>query len=154
MSYRIELLAGHDRAAFTSSSDALDRYFREQVTQDVRRRLATCSVAVNEHGDVAGYYTVCATSVVPESLPPAWAKKLPRYSSIPAVLLGRLAVSSQYQGRGLGAAMVVDACERAARSEVTGYGMLVDAKDETAAAFYEHLGFERLGATRHLIRRL
>jgi GNAT superfamily N-acetyltransferase len=154
VSYRIEPLAGHDRAGFASGSDVLDRYFREQVTQDVRRRLAKCFVAVDDSGAVAGYYTICATSVAPEALPPARAKKLPRYSSISAVLLGRLAVSSKHRGKGLGAALVVNACERATRSEIIGYAMLVDAKDEAAARFYEHLGFERLGVTRRLIRRL
>lgn len=32
--------------------------------------------------------------------------------------------------------------------------MLVDAKDEHAVRFYEHLGFERLSTARRLIRRL
>jgi GNAT superfamily N-acetyltransferase len=154
VSYRIEPLAGHDRAGFASGSDALDRYFREQVTQDIRRRLARCFVAVEKDAEIAGYYTICATSVAPETLPPSRMKKLPRYSSIPAVLLGRLAISSKHQGKGLGAALVVDACERAARSELAAYAMLVDAIDESAARFYEHLGFERLSDPHRLFRPL
>ena len=154
MNYRIEPLAAHDRNGFASGSEALDRYFREVATQDIRRRIAKCFVAVDENGIVAGYYTICATSVGPGGLPPARAKKLPRYPAIPAVLLGRLAVSSKHQGKQLGAALVVDACERAARSDIAALLMLVDAKDEAAARFYDHLGFERLGNGRRLIRRL
>ena len=154
MNYRIEALAAHDRNGFASGSEALDRYFREVVTQDIRRRIAKCFVAVDENEIVAGYYTICATSVGLGELPPARAKKLPRYPAIPAVLLGRLAVSSKHQGKQLGAVLVVDACERAARSDIAALLMLVDAKDEAAARFYDHLGFERLGNGRRLIRRL
>jgi len=154
VNYRIEPLAAHDRHGFASGSEALDRYFREAVTQDIRRRIAKCFVAVDENEIVAGYYTICATSVGLRELPPARAKKLPRYPAIPAVLLGRLAVSSKHQGKQLGAVLVVDACERAARSDIAALLMLVDAKDEAAARFYDHLGFERLGNGRRLIRRL
>jgi predicted N-acetyltransferase YhbS len=154
VSYRIEPLAAHDRNGFASGSEALDRYFREVVTQDIRRRIAKCFVAVDENESVAGYYTICATSVMLGELSPARAKKLPRYPAIPAVLLGRLAVSSKHQGKRLGAALVVDACQRAARSDIAALLMLVDAKDEAAARFYDHLGFERLGNGRRLIRRL
>jgi len=154
VNYRIEPLAAHDRNGFASGSEALDRYFREMVTQDIRRRIAKCFVDVDENEIVAGYYTICATSLGPGELPPARAKKLPRYPAIPAVLLGRLAVSLKRQGKRLGAALVVDACERAARSDIAALLMLVDAKDEAAARFYDHLGFERLGNGRRLIRRL
>ena len=153
MTYRIEPLAGHDRAGFTSGSAALDRYFREQVTQDARRRVANCFVAVDADGDVTGYYTICVTALSPEALRLARAKKLSRYDSVPAVLLGRLAVAKEHRGQGLGAALVFDACQRTTRSEIAAYGVLVEAKDENTTRFYEHLGFERLSAGRRLIRR-
>ena len=35
-----QLEAKHDRTAFHSDSDPLNRYLREQATQDVRRRVA------------------------------------------------------------------------------------------------------------------
>src|SRR5207244_6568625 len=131
-------------------SEALDRYFREMVTQDIRRRIAKCFVAVDENESVAGYYTICATSVGLGELPPARAKKLPRYPAIPAVLLGRLAISSEHQGKQLGALLIVYACERAARSDIAALLILVDANDESAARFYAHLGFERSGYDRRL----
>ena len=143
--YRIELLDAHDRSAFVSGSDALDRYLREQAKQDMRRRVASCFVAVDNDGIIAGYYTIAATSLILDKLSPERAKRLPRYPSIPAVLLGRLAVAQAHQGKRLGGALVADALLRATRAEVMAYAMVVDAKDEQAANFYEHLGFERLG---------
>jgi GNAT superfamily N-acetyltransferase len=154
VTYRIERLAGHGRAGFASCSDALDRYFREQVSQDVRRKVASCFVAVDAGGAVVGYYTLASAAVPLTGLPPEQTKKLPHYPDVPAVLLGRLAIAKSEQGRGLGAMLVADALLRASRSEIAAYAMLVDAKDENAAGFYEHLGFERLSAGRRLIRRL
>jgi len=153
--YRIEPLAGHDRTAFVSGSESLDRYFRERVGQDVRRRMASCFVAVGAREDVAGFYTIAASSVSLEAVAPQRAVRLPRYPQIPAILLGRLAVAKAHQGKHLGAALVADALMRASSSEVAAHLVIVDAKDERAARFYEHLEFERLaGGSLRLIRAL
>ena len=153
--YRIELLGAHDRSAFVSGSDALDRYIREQAKQDMRRRIASCFVAIDNDGIIAGYYTIAATSLILDKLSAERAKRLPRYPSIPAVLLGRLAIAQAHQGKRLGGALVADALLRATRAEVMAYAMVVDAKDAQAVTFYEHLGFERLGDDpRKLIRSL
>jgi len=104
--------------------------------QDIRRRIATCFVTVKVTSqDVAGYYTLTATSVALNALSPEIAKKLPRYPVVPAALLGRLAVSRNYQGRGLGGILLADALKRTARAELGVFAMLVDAKDEAAQRF-------------------
>lgn len=155
MSYRIELLADHDRRNFSCGSIALDRYFREQATQDVRRRLATCFVGVSDEDEVAGFYTLAATSLAFDRLAPEDAKKLPRYPVVPAILLGRLATALAHQGKRLGASLVADAISRSMRSDIVGYAMLVDAKDAKAAAFYQKLGFRSLpDSPLRLVRRL
>jgi ribosomal protein S18 acetylase RimI-like enzyme len=152
--YRIEPLADHDRTAFVSGSQMLDRYFRERAGQDVRRRLARCFVAVGIDKEIAGFYTIAATSVPLDMIAPERARKL-RYPTIPSVLLGRLAVAQAHRGRRLGAALVADAMLKSTASEIAACLMVVDAKDENAAKFYEHLGFERLSADpRRLIRAL
>jgi ribosomal protein S18 acetylase RimI-like enzyme len=153
--YRIEPLAGHDRTAFACGSEALERYFREQVSQDVRRRVARCFVAVDAGGAVAGYYTLAASSLALDALPAERARRLPRYPVVPAILLGRLAVATAHQGRRLGGALVADAILRCTRSDIAGHVLIVDAKDEAAARFYEHLEFTRLpGEARRLVRAL
>jgi ribosomal protein S18 acetylase RimI-like enzyme len=151
--FRIEPLSqDHDRSQFFSGSDALDRYLREQASQDIRRRIATCFVAVNVTSqDVAGYYTLTATSVALNALSPEIAKKVPRYPVVPAALLGRLAVSRNYQSQGLGGILLADALKRTARAELGVFAMLVDAKDEAAQRFYERYGFTLLpGEVRRL----
>jgi GNAT superfamily N-acetyltransferase len=88
--------------------------------------------------DVAGYYTLTATSVALNALAPAIAKKLPRYPVVPAVLLGRLAVTRPYQGHGLGGVLLADALTRTARADLGVFALVVDAKDEAAQRFCEH----------------
>lgn len=140
--FRLALLdAAQDRSTFHCESEQLDRYFRQQVTQDIRRRVTACFVALADDSRVAGYYTLASASVFLADLPAALGKKLPRYPSVPAVRMGRLAVDTQFKGLGLGGALLADALDRATRSEIAAYAMVVDAKDGSAAAFYRHHGF-------------
>lgn len=130
-----------DRAKFTCGIEPLDRYFRTQVNQDIKRRVSACFVANDSMSQIAGYYTLASASVLLSDLPETLAKKLPRYPSVPAVRMGRLAVSENFKGKGLGAALLADALRRAATAEIAAYALVVDAKDELAAGFYLHHGF-------------
>jgi predicted GNAT family N-acyltransferase len=58
--------------------------------------------------------------------------------------MGRLAVAGQFKAQGLGGALLADALHRAAVSDIAAYAMLVDAKDDKAASFYQHHGFIQL----------
>jgi GNAT superfamily N-acetyltransferase len=152
--FRIEpLSADHDRTRFISGSAALDRYFRKQASQDIKRRIATCFVALHtQTEEVAGFYTLAATSIALQALSPEVVRKLPRYPVVPAVLLGRLAIAQKAQGKGLGAALLADALIRTARAELSVFAMMVDAKDERAQRFYERFGFALLpGEARRLV---
>lgn len=141
----VPLDAGHDRLAFACGVEPLDRYFREQVSQDVKRRATACYVAVEvATGKVAGYYTLAAAGVPLGDLPESLIKRLPRYPSVPVARLGRLAVDLGYRGQKLGAALLWDAVARSLRSEVAVAALVVDAKDEAAVGFYRHFGFEPL----------
>ena len=146
--FAIEVLGpAHARTEFSSGVEALDRYFREQVTQDVRRRATACYVAIDvATAKVAGYYTLAAASIALIDLPEPLAKRLPRYPSVPVARLGRLAVDQAYRGRQLGASLLWDAAMRAVRSEVAVYALVVDAKDEQAVRFYLHHGFVTFGS--------
>ncbi|WP_204369241.1 hypothetical protein [Methylocucumis oryzae] len=80
----------HNRTAFMCGVEALDRYFREQAMQDMRRRAASCYVAIDSATSaIAGYYTLAAGSIPLIDLPEDLIKKLPRYPSVPVALLGR-----------------------------------------------------------------
>lgn len=137
----------HDRSAFDCDNTALNRHLREQVSQEVRRRVAACFVAVTDEGRIAGYYTLAAASLWLADLPPSTAKKLPRYPTVPAVRMGRLAVDRRFLGQGLGGALLADALARAIRAEIAAYALTDDAKHETTAAFYRHHGFIALPET-------
>lgn len=152
--YRIEPLGKHhDRTAFSCGADALDRYFKTQVTQDIRRLLAKCQVAVEvATGSVAGFYTLSATSLALAELPADLAKGLPRYPIVPAVLMGRLAVATSAQGKKLGLALLAHAVEHVAASNIGAFALLVDAKDHAAQRFYERHGFTAvIGHPRRLV---
>jgi ribosomal protein S18 acetylase RimI-like enzyme len=140
--FRITLLdSAVDRSIFDSGSAPLDAYFQRQVTQDIRRRVTACFVALTDEKRVAGYYTLASTSVLLADLPASVVKKLPRYPLVPAVRMGRLAVDREYRGSGLGGALLADALDRATRAEIAAFALLVDAKDGAAAAFYRHHHF-------------
>ncbi|MDR1461654.1 MAG: GNAT family N-acetyltransferase, partial [Azoarcus sp.] len=126
--------AAHDRAGFNSDSDPLNRYLREQATQDIRRRVAACFVALADGQRIAAYYTLASASPLLTDLPASSGKKLPRYPTVPAVRMGRLAVDQAFKGQGLGGALLADALDRAVRSEIAAFALMVDAKDEAAAA--------------------
>lgn len=146
MAFRLEVLrAEHDRKAFSCGVEPLDRYFSEQATQDIRRRVSACYVAIDEATSaIAGYYTLAAGGVPLDEMPSQLAKRLPRYASVPVVRMGRLAVDQHYRGKKLGAALLWDAVLRATRSEIAAFALVVDAKDTTAADFYRHHGFVAL----------
>jgi GNAT superfamily N-acetyltransferase len=76
-------------------------------------------------------------------LPPAIAKKLPKYPLIPATLLGRLAVSREHQGQKLGRLLLMDALHRSWRNtaQVASVGVVAEAIDDAVRQFYLHHEF-------------
>jgi GNAT superfamily N-acetyltransferase len=124
----VPLAAAHDRTGFDSDSEPLDRYFRLQVSQDIRRRVTACFVALTPEWCIAGYYTLASASLLLADLSAATANKLPRYPSVPAVRMGRLAVDRAFHGQGLGGALLADTFDRAARAESAAYALVVEAK--------------------------
>jgi GNAT superfamily N-acetyltransferase len=137
----IALDLGADRSGFECGVESLDRYFKTQVSQDIKRRVTACFTALDANGRVAGYYTLASASILLTDLPESLTKKLPRYPNVPAVRMGRLAVDQSGKGKGLGAALLADALRRTATAGIAAYAFVVDAKDESAAEFYAHHGF-------------
>lgn len=135
----------HNRAGFKCGQDSLDRYLHSQATQDIKKRVATVFVLIDQpDSNVLAYYTLSAYSIELAELDHALAKGLPKYPLLPATLLGRLAVDVNYQGKGLGEVVLVDALKRslAATAQVASLAVVVDAWDERAASFYHKYGFQ------------
>lgn len=145
--FTIEPLGQHDRCDFSCGSAPLDHYFERQVSQDIRRRITACYVAVcNASNQVAGFYTLSASQISMTHLPEHFKKNLPRYPSVPAVRIGRLAIDKKFQGQGLGSTLLINAICRSIRSDIAAYAVIVDAKDDGVIAFYRHHGFLDLNA--------
>ncbi|MGH7090644.1 MAG: hypothetical protein ACREFQ_17250 [Stellaceae bacterium] len=153
---RIERLgSGHDRTGFVCGKKPLDRYFRHQITQDARRRLAAPFVMIMPDGAIGGFYTLSSAAIRLAELPEPVAARLPRYPLIPATLIGRLAVDRRHHGRNWGAFLLLDALHRCTRNEIASFAVLVEAIDEEARAFYLHESFLPLPASPHrLFRRM
>jgi GNAT superfamily N-acetyltransferase len=134
----------HDRTAFHCGAEALDRYLKQQARQDADKRVAAPFVAVRLPDTVVlGYYTLSASVLTLIDLPDELARKLPRYPQLPVTLLGRLAVDQSTKRQGLGEHLLLDALHRslAHADQIAAMAVVVDAKDESAAAFYRHYGF-------------
>jgi GNAT superfamily N-acetyltransferase len=141
--FRIEPLGDHHRAAFSCGVETLDRYLREQATQDARKRAAAPFVLVTAENRIAGYYTLSSSIILAEDLPPETIKQLkwPRYPELPATLIGRLARDVTFRSQGIGGLLLVDALKRALRAEIASLAVIVDAKDDPARQFYLAHGF-------------
>lgn len=141
----------HNRKGFDCGVEALNRYLRQVAGQDQKRNLSKVYVLA-EGETVIGYYSLSAHSVSRENLPKDI--KLGGYQDIPFLLLGRLAVDKNYQGQGFGDTLIFHAFKttQEAAERVGILGIIVDAKDENAASFYEGFGFVRLqGGSRRLV---
>jgi ribosomal protein S18 acetylase RimI-like enzyme len=148
--------ARHDRARFDCGVAELNDYLAKTANQDVKRNAAGCWVAVasEDSDEILGYYTLApegiAAADLPE-LPPKILKKLPRYPRFGAALLGRLAVSQSLQGLRLGERLLFDALTRCLASEIPFVMVVVDPKDEKAAAWYARFGFRVLTGDRMFV---
>jgi len=138
--------SSHDRTAFDCGVPALNRYLRETARQHIAKGIAKTFVLVEDTDGtlkpVLGFFTMSLCQVLASDIPPKWAKRLPR--QIPAMRLGRLAVARARQREGLGKVLLVEAIHKVAAvaSAAGGIGLFVDAKDQAAADFYSHFGFE------------
>ena len=146
----------HDRASFSCADRDLDRFLHEIALQAQRKGVAASFVAIDdeEPSRIIGYYTLSSYVVEGVDLPQALRRshKLPRHA-VPSTLLGRLAIDSAFQGRGIGAVLLVDALKRSYRAsrDVGSVCVIVQAKNERLAAYYENFGFIALGdETLHL----
>lgn len=136
-----QALGTRDRSAFASGDEKIDHYFRAVVSQDVKRNYAACYIlAETESKKLAGFYTLSASNIPLTEIPSGIARKLPRYPTVPAVLIGWLARDIAFEGQGVGAMLLYDAIARICASPVGAHAIFADAIDDAAAAFYrKHL---------------
>lgn len=136
-----------DRTGFHSGVESLDVYLRKQARQDIKRHISRVFLALKKSNPekVIGYYTLSALSIELNKLPEKLVRKLPKHP-IPAALIGRLAVSKDEQGVGIGKMLLADAIKRslAVSDQIAIYAMVVDVINDNVRGFYEQFGFTPL----------
>lgn len=146
MNYLTEPLhSKHRRKSFLCGKELLDNYLHYQAGQDVKRKLSACFILIDTETElIKGYYTLSNNSIPLHLIPPGFQKKLPvAYSAIPTTLLGRLAIDSRFQGRGIGKILLIDALKRSFETAkiIGSFAVVADPIDVNAVRFYEKYGF-------------
>jgi GNAT superfamily N-acetyltransferase len=133
----------HDRKRFDCGDPDLNTYLSRFARQNHDRGAAKTFVAVIESdpATILGYYSLSPASLDFARTPEVARKGLGRYE-VPVFRLGRLAIDLSMQGRGLGGQLLLAAIQRcmAAAEQVGGVGMLIDAKNDRAARWYQGYG--------------
>jgi GNAT superfamily N-acetyltransferase len=148
LAWREETIARrHDRKGFDCGSPELNEYLERYARQNHESGGAKTFVAVppGEPTRVLGYYSISPSAIEFARVPAELTKKLGRYE-VPVFRLGRLAVSRSVQGQGLGGDLLLAAGSRAlaVAAKVGGVALAIDAKDASAASWYERFGAMRL----------
>jgi GNAT superfamily N-acetyltransferase len=139
----------HDLASYDCGKPLLNTFLRRFALGN-QLSAAARTYVVHRAGKVVGYYSLAAAAVDPAAAPSRISKGPGQYPIL-LTLLARLAVEHAEQGRGLGPALLKDALRRflLAQEIVASRALLVHAKDDEAAKFYAHYGFEPSPIDRH-----
>jgi GNAT superfamily N-acetyltransferase len=139
---RIEKLhRSHAIDSFDCGREALNRFLTRYALQNQQAGASQSYVALAD-AEITGYYTLVVGQVDFERAPLRLTKGLARHP-VPIMLLARLAIATQWQGKGLGAGLLKDSMLRTLQAaEIAGIrAFAVHAKDDQARAFYEHFDF-------------
>ncbi len=146
--YATESITESDtRSGFRSGVHALDDYLARHAVGNTTQGIGKTFVlrGTGEEPAVLGYYTLSMAELKADNLADVLKMRLPRYP-LPVALIGRLAVHQDAQGRGVGAQLLGDALRRVvdAAAHIGCVGVIVDAKDAKAEAFYRKFAFTAL----------
>lgn len=135
------LTARHDLSTFNCGVPSLDEWLRRRATQNQATGASRTFFACDE-GRVVAYYALAASAVAPDAATGRFRRNMP--DPVPVAVLGRLAIDTAYQGRGLGRALFRDAALRvlAAADSIGIRGLLIHAISDEAKAFYVSLGLD------------
>lgn len=135
-------ISEHDVVAdFDSGEPSLDHYLRSRALSNHVEGASRCFVTCRE-GRVVGFYALASAAVERAATPGRVRRNMP--DPVPVILLSRLAIDAEHQGKNLGAQLLRDAITRAvAAAEIIGVrALLVHALHDQARAFYAHFDFE------------
>lgn len=134
----------HDITSFDSGDYSINQYLLHKALKNQNRNNARVFVICEPNTKtVIGYYTLSTGSVLREGAPRNIKRNSP--DNIPILLLGRMGVSKEWQGVGLGKDLVlnaVDKCKEIIES-VAARALIAHALSEEIVVFYEKLGFQK-----------
>jgi hypothetical protein len=137
----------HNRKNFNCEEPSLNEYIQKQAGQDMRKRLATCFVAIDDNLHVLGFYTLSSESLGREMIPEQYMKQVPRSYNAPVILMGRLTRDISAKGTRLGEFLLMDALFRSQQLSLKSIGamaVVVDPINEQAEKFYSKYDFQKL----------
>lgn len=137
----------HDLRSFDCGEAVLDDWLRKRARQNLHLGASRTYVVCPENSqEVVAYYSLSMGSILNRQATGSMRRNMP--AVIPAVMIGRLAVTRTWQGTGLGGAILRDAVLRSARAaeEVSARLVIVHALTPAAEAFYLRHGFVTLPA--------
>jgi GNAT superfamily N-acetyltransferase len=140
--FRIEKLARkHAVDAFDCGEEPLNRFLVRHAFQNQQANASQTYVGLSGD-DVIGFHTLVVGDVAYEGAPERLTKGLARHP-VPVMLLARLAVSLDWQRKGVGGGLLRDAILRTLQAaDIAGIrAFTVHAKNDNARAFYTRYGF-------------
>jgi GNAT superfamily N-acetyltransferase len=134
--------ASHATRNFDCGAAALNHFLQRYALANQTNGSAR-SFVTQVNGEVFGYYSLAAASVEHAQVPARVGKGLARHP-VPMLLLARLAVDMRAQGQGVGRSLLQSALAKYLQAcDIIGCrALMVHAKDEAAARFYQGYGFE------------
>ena len=137
------LTAEHDTSRFNSEEPVLDDWLKKHAFASEGRTARTYVVCNGQR--VVGFYALANGAVQRAVAISKMRRNAP--DPVPVMVMGRLAVDKDWEGRGIGKGMLRDAILRTMQAaEVAGISaVLVHAISEKAKGFYTSQGFSPSG---------
>lgn len=134
-----------DSIDFDCGEEALNKFLSLRALTEMSLRLSVTTVALDEKGDITGFYSISPTQIAKELLSKHEGRGVP-YDSIPGIRIGRLAVDKKFQGKKVGAKLLKHALKKCLKmsEEFGGRVVVVDAKNDQVAGFYRRYGFKSI----------
>jgi GNAT superfamily N-acetyltransferase len=142
--FRIEKLhRQHAVETFDCGEEALNRFLVRFALPNQMANGSQTYVGITGDDAIVGFHTLVVGEVRYEGAPERLSKGLARHP-IPVMLLARLAVSVNWQAKGIGAGLLRDAVLRTLQvADIAGVrALVVHAKNEAARLFYERFDFQ------------
>lgn len=137
----VPLSAEHDTSAFTCRHESLSTWLGKRALASAVSGASRTYVVCAAEQRVVGYYALAAGSIAIEAAPGRLRRNMP--DPLPVIVLGRLAVHGDWEGRGVGSGLLKDAVLRSihAASLIGVRALLCHSIDEEAKTFYQKHGF-------------